>query len=150
MAEKKTTKKDSTETTIPSGRVGKYHYAVGKRKTSVATVRLYEKGNGNFTVNGKTLPDFVNSKDLVEFVIAPLQLVGALKSYDVTVQVKGGGFKGQVDAIKHGVARALIVGDEMLRPTLKKAGFLTRDSRIKERKKFGLKKARKSPQWSKR
>ncbi len=147
MAEKKAKKDDKA---VPTGRVGKYHYAVGKRKTSVATVRLYEKGNGNFTVNGKTLQDFVNSKDLEEVVTAPLRLVGALKGYDVTVQVKGGGFRGQVDAIKHGVARALIEGDALLRPTLKKAGFLTRDPRTKERKKFGLKKARRSPQWSKR
>jgi len=146
----KTTKKEAKENAMPSGRVGKYHYAVGKRKTAVATVRLYEKGNGNVTVNGKTLQDFVNSKDLEEFVLAPLRLVGALKSFDVTVQVKGGGFRGQVDAVKHGIARALIKGDEMLRPTLKKAGFLTRDPRTKERKKFGLKKARRAPQWSKR
>lgn len=149
MAGKKA-KSEKADKSVPTGRVGKYHYAVGKRKTSVATVRLYEKGNGNFSVNGKTVEEFANSKDLVEVMNAPLRLAGLLKKYDVTVQVKGGGFRGQVDAIKHGVARALVVADAELRTTVKKAGFLTRDSRTKERKKFGLKKARKSPQWSKR
>lgn len=146
----KSAKKDIKDSSVPTGRVGKYHYAVGKRKTSVATVRLYEKGKGNFHVNGKTLEDFANSKDLVEVANASLRLVKMLKDYDITIQVKGGGFRGQIDAIKHGISRALIVANPELRTSIKKAGYLTRDSRIKERKKFGLKKARKSPQWSKR
>lgn len=135
---------------MPTGRVGKYFYAVGKRKTAIATVRLYENGNGGFSVNGKELAEFAQTKDLEELGLAPLKLVKAQKAYDVTATVKGGGVKAQMDAIKHAISRALTVADMMLRPSLKKAGFLTRDPRIKERKKPGLRKARRAPQWSKR
>ena len=120
-----------------------YYYGTGRRKTAVAQVRLYPKGNGKVTIND----DAVASPSSV--YIDPLKLVGK-SDMDITVRVNGGGFQGQLEAIRHGVARALVVMDEELRTTLKKAGFLTRDPRAKERKKFGLKGARRAPQWSKR
>lgn len=146
------TKKTTTENqdSLPTGRVGKYFYAVGKRKRAVATVRLYENGKGDFLVNGKKLKDFSSVKEHEELLTAPLRLLKAQKAYDVSANVCGGGIKGQVDAIKHAISRALTVADIMLRPTLKRAGFLTRDPRIKERKKPGMRKARRAPQWSKR
>ena len=151
MVKAKTVKKqDKEDSCLPTGRVGKYYHSTGKRKRSVAVARLYENGNGNITINGKTVVEFVNSKDLVEVITAPLRLIGSLKAYDISVVVAGGGFRGQVDAVKHAISRALTEADAHVRTSLKKGGFLTRDSRIKERKKFGLKRARKSPQWSKR
>ncbi len=121
----------------------KYHYGTGRRKTAVAQVRLYPKGNGVVTINEKVVegPSSV--------YLEPLKLVGQA-DMDLSAHVKGGGFQGQYEAIRHGVARALVAMDEELRTTLKKAGFLTRDPRAKERKKFGLKGARRAPQWSKR
>lgn len=147
--EKKVTEK-GMESSLPTGRVGKYYHAIGKRKTSVAVVRLYEGGNGNISINGKTAEEFTNSRDLVEIITAPLRLTGGLKNYDITIKVDGGGFRGQVDAIKHAISRALTGANSELRASIKKVGYLTRDSRIKERKKPGLKRARRAPQWSKR
>lgn len=121
----------------------------GRRKTSVARVRLLP-GSGDFTVNGKPLNEYFNFETLIELSKSPLELVEKLGDFDVKVNVKGGGFTGQAGAIRHGVARALVDFDEELKPVLKRAGFLTRDSRKKERKKPGLKKARKSSQFSKR
>jgi len=121
----------------------KYHYGTGRRKTAIAQVRLYPKGNGKVTING----DVVETPSPI--YLEPLKLVGQA-DMDITVMVHGGGFQGQIEAIRHGVARALLTVDEELRTTLKKAGFLTRDPRAKERKKFGLKGARRAPQWSKR
>lgn len=123
----------------------RYFAAVGRRKTAVAQVRIYDKGTGKITINDKPLvaelePSFVN----------PLKLVGKFGNTDITVRVSGGGTQGQLDAIRHGIARALLLLDEEFRITLKKAGFLTRDPRERERKKPGLKSARRSPQWSKR
>jgi small subunit ribosomal protein S9 len=121
----------------------KYHYGTGRRKTAVAQVRLYPKGSGKVTVNETVvaLPSSV--------YLEPLKLVGQ-SDMDISAHVNGGGFQGQIEAIRHGVARALLAMDEEYRTTLKKAGFLTRDPRAKERKKFGLKGARRAPQWSKR
>ena len=121
----------------------------GRRKTAVARVRLLP-GSGKFVVNGKEINDYFDYQTLVDVAKSPLKLTGMLDAYDVVANVKGGGFTGQAGAIRHGVARALIELDENLRTSLKKAGYLTRDSRKKERKKYGLKKARKSPQFSKR
>jgi len=120
----------------------KYFYGTGRRKTAVARVRLYP-GNGKITVNGK------DSK-LQDETVSPLKLVGKLGSYDISITVTGGGTTGQNEAMRHGIARALNVSNSEYRPTLKKAGYLTRDSREVERKKPGLKKARRAPQWSKR
>ncbi len=123
--------------------------ATGRRKTSIAQVRLLP-GSGNFTVNGRLLDDYFDYETLREVSKAPLELTDTASSFDVIVKVTGGGFTGQAGAIKHGVARALLEVDPEYRAVLKKAGFLTRDPRMKERKKYGLKKARRAPQFSKR
>lgn len=121
----------------------------GRRKTSVARVRLLP-GTGKFIVNNKNLEDYFAYQTLIDLAKSPLALVEKEGSYDVFVNVKGGGFTGQAGAVRHGVARALLASDEELKSELKRAGFLTRDSRRKERKKPGFKKARKSSQFSKR
>lgn len=127
-----------------------YLYAVGRRKTSVAQVRVYKRGDGKVIVNEKPLDKYFGTKELVDTAISPLTLVGQLDKLDVTVKVLGGGSSGQADAVRHGIARALLLLNPNFRKPLKKAGYLTRDARKKERKKPGLKKARKAPQWKKR
>jgi small subunit ribosomal protein S9 len=127
-----------------------YHYGTGRRKTAVARVRLVP-GSGQITVNGKPAREYFGGRDVHQmFVTQPLRLVGMLDRFDVSVRVAGGGISGQAGAIRHGLARALTRSDEELRPTLKRAKLLTRDARIKERKKVGLKRARKAPQYTKR
>jgi small subunit ribosomal protein S9 len=121
----------------------------GRRKTSIARVRLVP-GNGKFTINGRDIEEFFNYETLRVIAKEPLTITETVDKYDVIVRVEGGGFTGQAGAIRHGIARALIESDGELRPLLKKAGHLTRDPRMKERKKYGLKKARRSPQFSKR
>ena len=121
----------------------------GRRKTSVARVRLLP-GSGQFFVNKKNLEDYFAYQTLIDIAKSPLKLVEKEGSYDVHVNVKGGGFTGQAGAIRHAIARALLIANPDYRVALKRAGFLTRDSRKKERKKAGLKKARKSSQFSKR
>lgn len=121
----------------------------GRRKTSVARVRLIP-GNGSFIVNKKDLEEYFDYDTLKVLAKSPLEITDNLGKYDVFVNVNGGGYTGQAGAIRHGIARALLQVDEELRPILKRAGFLTRDPRKKERKKPGLKKARRSPQFSKR
>ncbi|WP_409229021.1 30S ribosomal protein S9 [Gudongella sp. SC589] len=121
----------------------------GRRKTSVARVRLVP-GNGNITINKRDIEDFFNYETLRVIAKEPLTITETADKYDVFVNVHGGGFTGQAGAIRHGIARALLEADGELRPILKKAGHLTRDSRMVERKKYGLKKARRSPQFSKR
>ena len=121
----------------------------GRRKTSTARVRLVP-GNGKVTINDRDIDEFFNYETLKVIAKEPLVITETLDKFDIIVKVIGGGFTGQAGAIRHGIARALIESDEELRPILKKAGHLTRDSRMKERKKYGLKKARKSPQFSKR
>jgi small subunit ribosomal protein S9 len=148
-AKKKDSKKDtkqSQEYKIPSGR---YFYANGKRKTSVARVRLY-KGDGSIFVNEKPINKFCAVKTREELIKSPLDLVGLANTFTVTAKVTGGGPNSQAEAVRHGIAKALVVSDETLRSTLKHAGLLTRDPRSKERKKYGLKRARKGPQFSKR
>jgi small subunit ribosomal protein S9 len=129
---------------------GRYLYANGKRKTSVARVRIYPNGKGEIKINEKPLKEFCKVKVQEDCILAPLELTGLTNKLDVSVKVEGGGWRAQADAIRHGISKALLEYDEMLRSTLKKAGFLTRDARIKERKKYGLKRARRGPQWSKR
>ncbi|MDL2310712.1 30S ribosomal protein S9 [Peptostreptococcaceae bacterium OttesenSCG-928-C18] len=125
------------------------YLGTGRRKTSVARVRLVP-GNGQFIINKKSIDEYFNFDTLKVIAREPLALTENTDSYDVYVNVKGGGYTGQAGAIRHGVARALLEVDTELRPTLKRAGFLTRDPRKVERKKYGQKKARKSPQFSKR
>ena len=124
-------------------------YGTGRRKSSVARVRLVA-GEGNIVVNGRDDNEYFNYETLIRDVKQPLVLTNNENKYDVIVKVEGGGFTGQAGAIRHGISRALLKADAELRSELKKAGFLTRDARMKERKKYGLKKARKSPQFSKR
>lgn len=123
--------------------------ATGRRKCSVARVRL-EPGQGNIVINGRELSEYLGSKVLEIIVRQPLVATGTEGKYDVYVTVEGGGTTGQAGAIRHGIARALLEVDSEYRSTLKKAGYLTRDPRMKERRKYGLKKARKAPQFSKR
>ena len=125
------------------------YYGTGRRKSSIARVRLVE-GNGKITVNGKSIDEFFGAETLKVIVKQPLTATSTLEKYDVIATVNGGGFSGQAGAIRLGVARALNEANAEFRPTLKSNGFLTRDSRAKERKKYGLKKARKAPQFSKR
>ena len=124
-------------------------YGTGRRKSSVARVRLVE-GNGKITINGKDIDEFFGLETLKVIVRQPLTVTNTTSKYDVICTVKGGGFTGQAGAIRHGIARALNEANTEYRPALKSSGFLTRDPRMKERKKYGLKKARKSPQFSKR
>jgi len=127
-----------------------YIYGLGRRKRSVAQVRLYPGGSGKITVNDKELSEYLPVYEKQEMVKAPLKETGTTDTFDITVRTSGGGLTGQTDAIKLGISRALLLFDESFRPALKKLGFLARDARKKERKKPGLKKARKAPQWSKR
>ena len=121
----------------------------GRRKSSIARVRLVE-GIGNITVNGKDINEYFGEETLRVIVKQPLTVTNTLSKYDVIAKVQGGGFSGQAGAVRHGIARALNEANAEYRPVLKSNGFLTRDPRMKERKKYGLKKARKSPQFSKR
>jgi len=128
----------------------RYFYGLGRRKSATATARLYA-GKGKVTINNKSINEYLNeNKAAIAEITDPLALVGKQKDFDITIVVKGGGVAGQVDAIKLAIAKALTVGFADLRATLKKADFLKRDSREKERKKYGLKSARKREQFSKR
>ncbi len=129
---------------------GKYIPAIGRRKTSVAQVRLYKNGQGDIVVNNQKIKKYFHTSDLVSTVEQPLKLTGLQKDLNLSIIVTGGGKNGQAVAASHGIARALIKLDEKLRDTLKTKELLTRDARRKERKKPGLKKARRAPQWSKR
>ncbi len=129
---------------------GAYLYAIGRRKSAIAQVRLYLTGKGTITVNGKPLTEHIPVPDMADSVRIPLKTVGLDGTVDVVAVAHGGGIRGQADALKLGIARALLVSNPDYRPSLKPTGVLTRDPREKERKKYGLKKARKSPQWAKR
>ena len=126
-----------------------YFYGTGRRKSSVARVRVYN-GTGKITINDRDIDDYFGLETLKLVVRQPLVLAEIENKFDIVVRVAGGGVSGQAGAIRHGLSRALLLYDENLRPVLKKAGFLTRDPRMKERKKYGLKAARRAPQFSKR
>ena len=126
------------------------YWGTGRRKTAVARVRLLPNGNGTIIINGKGIDEYCSNEIDKQVIRQPLVLTDTVSAYDVMVNVCGGGYTGQAGAIRHGIARALIVANAELRPALKKAGYLTRDPRMKERKKYGLKKARRAPQFSKR
>lgn len=127
-----------------------YYEGVGRRKRSTARVRLFPGGTGQVIVNDKTAEDYLPREGDVDAMLEPLRIVGQEKVYDVSIHVRGGGISGQRDAIKLGVARALLKIDPDMRSSLKSAGMLTRDARVKERKKPGLKRARKAPTYTKR
>ncbi len=126
-----------------------YFYGTGRRKKSVARVRLYP-GTGEITINGRSIDDYFGLETLKLIVNQPFGVTGTTGKFDIVANVVGGGISGQAGAIRHGVARALLVADAEYRPALKAAGLLTRDPRMKERKKYGLKAARRAPQFSKR
>ncbi len=126
-----------------------YFYGTGRRKSSVARVRLLP-GNGNITINGRAMEEYFSLETLRMIFRQPLELTATMGKFDVVVNVVGGGVSGQAGAMRHGITRALIESDETLKAVLKEAGFVTRDPRMKERKKYGLKAARRAPQFSKR
>jgi small subunit ribosomal protein S9 len=133
----------------------KYFEAVGRRKTAIARIRIFvrenkEKKEEIFLINEKPLKEYFPVFELQETVLSPFKEVDCFNLFNVSIKVRGGGFSSQADAIKYGIARALVLFNLNFRQKLKKAGFLTRDSRIRERKKFGLKRARRAPQWAKR
>ncbi len=125
------------------------YYATGKRKNSIAKVRLVP-GEGKVVVNNKEFSEYFNRESLKTMVVEPLKLTGTDTAYNIIASIKGGGISGQAGALRHGISKALLEVNNEYREILKKEGFLTRDSRVKERKKYGLKKARKKPQFSKR
>ena len=127
-----------------------YFYGTGRRKSSVARVHVYENGTGTITINGRDIDDYFGLETLKLVVRQPLNTTDMLGKVDVVVTVAGGGVSGQAGAIRHGISRALLLINPEYRATLKAAGFLTRDPRMKERKKYGLKAARRAPQFSKR
>ncbi|HJT58675.1 MAG TPA: 30S ribosomal protein S9 [Ktedonobacteraceae bacterium] len=130
---------------------GEYYYGMGRRKTAVARVRLFPNGDGSITINGKNSGVYFGNREALNATMtAPLHLLDLDDAYTMTVRVVGGGTSGQAGAIRHAVARALVRVNPEWKPTLRKAGFLTRDPRMKERKKPGLKRARKAPQYTKR
>ena len=126
-----------------------YFYGTGRRKKSIARVRVMP-GTGSVTINGRDIDDYFGLETMKLIVNQPFDVTNTMGKFDIICTVKGGGFSGQAGAIRHGVSRALLQADETYRPALKKAGFLTRDPRMKERKKYGLKAARRAPQVSKR
>ena len=127
-----------------------YMYGTGRRKSSVARVRVFPNGSGNITVNGRDIEEYFGLETLKMVVRQPLNETNTLGKVDIVATVTGGGVSGQAGALRHGISRALLLVNPEFRPILKKAGFLTRDPRMKERKKYGLKAARRAPQFSKR
>lgn len=127
-----------------------FFYGTGRRKCSVSRVRIYPNGTGAITINNRDIDDYFGLETLKLLVRQPLELTETNGAFDIICTVEGGGVTGQAGAIRHGISRALLQFNEELRPVLKKAGFLTRDPRMTERKKYGLKKARRAPQFSKR
>jgi small subunit ribosomal protein S9 len=147
---KETTKIEPKKTEVLHKKVD-YLYAVGKRKTSIARIRLHtKKADGNVLINEKDYKKYFPYFEFQQIVMAPFTLLGLLGKYDVTVKVNGGGLKSQAESIRHGLTRVLLLLDPNFRKALRGAGFVTRDSRVKERKKPGLKRARRAPQWQKR
>ena len=142
-------KEPATEQKAPKS-VERYLGAIGRRKTSVARVRLLIKGDKEILVNDRAYNAAFPQPYLQEIILAPLKLMNCLDKFGVSITVKGGGAHSQAEAIRHGIARALVLFSQDFRKRLKKAGYLTRDSRMRERKKFGLKRARRAPQWRKR
>jgi small subunit ribosomal protein S9 len=148
MAEKSLVSSSSKPPRTPS--LKEYYYGCGKRKTAVARVRLYKDGKGIITVNDQPAEKYFVLTTQQGTIVSPLKITGLNKKFDISIKVNGGGINAQADASRHGISRALLEYDDSLRQALKKAGFLTRDARIKERKKPGLKRARRAPQFSKR
>ena len=143
---------DRSSTVEQSGEQRQYFYGLGRRKSAVARVRLYaaQEEQGSVVINGRPARDYLGRDTLMQHVLQPLRQVELEGRFDVVAKVLGGGISGQAGAVRHGIARALLVVDPEHRRPLRQAGLLTRDSRVKERKKYGLKRARKAPQYTKR
>jgi small subunit ribosomal protein S9 len=154
MAIKKTIKKEKKEKKKPAEKEEKkslkYFESIGRRKTSTARVRLFPQGEKTIIINGKPLEKYFPIFEMQQIVLSPFQKMDILGQFGVSVLVKGGGIHSQSEAIRHGISNALILFNPEFRKTLKSTGYLTRDSRMRERKKFGLKRARRAPQWAKR
>ncbi len=146
----KETKKVISEKVVKKPKPERYFEAVGRRKTAVARVRLFTKGEKVFLVNKKPLETYFSTFELQQIAKVSLEKMNCLDKFKISAIVKGGGLNAQAEAVRHGIARALVVFNPDFRKKLKKAGFLIRDSRMRERKKFGLKRARRAPQWKKR
>jgi len=131
-------------------RAEKYFEGTGRRKTAIARVRLYTQGEKNILINGKPLESYFPISELQQTVKSPFEKLSCLDKFGLSAKVKGGGYQAQAEATRHGIAKALVLFNSEFRKKLKKAGYLTRDSRMRERKKFGLKRARRAPQWQKR
>lgn len=134
----------------PKTKTAHYFYANGKRKTAVSSVRLFPNGKGAITINGRTFENYFPLQLDQDKVLSPFRVTNTLSQFDVSAMLQGGGVHSQAEALRHGIAKALLAYSVDLRGNLKPLGFLTRDSRIKERKKYGLKRARRAPQWQKR
>lgn len=143
-------KKVKTDKVKEEKKLERYFEAVGRRKTAVARVRIFPSKEGSFVVNGKPVDTYFSVNELCQIAKSALEKLGYLNNFKVSVLVKGGGINAQAEAIRHGTARALVLFNPSFRTHLKKEGFLTRDPRERERKKFGLKRARRAPQWQKR
>lgn len=128
----------------------KYYFAIGRRKTAVSTIRLFTQGDKTIEVNGKSHKDYFATEDLQQIVESSLKKMKAEEKFKVLARVAGGGLHAQAEAVRHGISRALVEFNPDFRKRLRRAGYLTRDPRVRERKKFGLKRARKAPQWAKR
>lgn len=151
VTKKKEVKEDLTvEKNKKTTATDKFISAIGRRKTAVAQVRMFEKGEGKIEINGVLSEDYFKKEEDLNIILQPLKIVSKIKDFNFSILVKGGGYSGQLEAIRHGIARVLVKYDPELKIMLKTSGYITRDSRQKERKKPGLKKARKAPQWSKR
>ena len=141
---------EKIEQTKEAQKSEKFLASIGRRKTAVARVRLYTSGSKSFTINEKDISNYLPTEELRDIAKSPLDRMSLLDQFAVSVHIEGGGIHAQAEAIRHGVARGLVMFDSEFKKKLKKAGFLTRDPRMRERKKFGLKRARRAPQWSKR
>lgn len=147
---KKTKPTHSASSTTRAGAGKEYFRAIGRRKTATAVVKLIKASKNSYTINGKEFTEYFKTSDLRKLVTAAFETANPAEKFEVIATTKGGGTHSQAEAVRHGISRALVLQDEELRTVLKKAKMLKRDPRQVERKKFGLKKARKSPQWSKR
>ena len=150
IAKKKVVKKEAKKITEAKPKLDRYLETVGRRKTAVARVRLFTQGEKSILVNKKSYQDYFPTLELQQVVTASLETMKSLDKFRISVKVMGGGIHAQAEAVRHGISRALVDFNPDFRKRLRKAGFLTRDPRMRERKKFGLKRARRAPQWAKR
>jgi len=150
MVAKATTTTEAPAAPKKAASVKEYYYGTGRRKTAVARVRLIKDGKGDGMVNDRDMKEYFPLKEQIETINSPFKMTSTGKKFDLSIRVAGGGINAQADAVRHGISRALLEHNDAFRQVLKKAGFLTRDARVKERKKPGLRRARRAPQFSKR